>query len=262
MRQPKKISIHNSSAASPAEIATLVAIIGRCIPARAGMRFSPRDIIVVGERCSRDEMMGLWDQHLRVFTPAKCRGGWLEFNGLQPIYGEMDPWAEEPPILRCRRKMIFHPPVGRARSIGRLASGQLVYNFARRCPRGLYEPAKLALALTAAAGRESVVVVVDLRDFRLSGVSHLVEAREGEVPIVARPVGRELRLPLLPHRKPKRTSKFSLVLRRIGDAYCIVDAHWGPLTPPVPWDRAATVESREFWKRHGLALPVAQKVAN
>ncbi len=318
-------------------IATLVAIVGRLLPAGPFARPRKGDVVVVGAETPLSEISALLEEGAKVYRLfAK---GWGQVRGFSWSYARAYPGRGQSPIRLLGRGRIHRQTLGmaidvvrrlhgdgrmvipvemprergpsefsdtlveeslhertklaimesgimplsmdplgnvqrivgvrlsgrkkqgtgqKAKPLGRLATGQTVYNFAGRCPANLFQPVRVALALTSAKeGQDEVISETDLGDFRLYGETALVNLRPGEKARIAVPLGRTYRVPVVvPRRRPRNTTSFTLVLRRIGDAYCIVDAHWGWITPPVPWDPRATFESQEFWQSHALALPV------
>jgi hypothetical protein len=175
-------------------------------------------------------------------------------SGMRPlVFDEQDRLARVTGLRLVGR--LYRGQARRARPVGRLGSGEAVFNTARRLPDELRAPAQLVLALTRAEpGQVTVAAEVNLRDFLLHGESGLVTVRDGEEPLWAVPESREYPLPLLPDRRPRRTCWFAVILRRAGRGYVVVDAHWGRLTPALPGDPAATPESEGFWATHALAL--------
>lgn len=142
----------------------------------------------------------------------------------------------------------------------RLATGQSVQVKDRLT--GLAGPLSEALRRVSAQPGQTVVTAEVRLGITKTGLSALVTLRPGQTWVRGVPEGRCNEVPLVnpDDHRGRRTSWFTVVLRlpRRAAHYVVVDAHWGRLTPPVPWDPWATDQSGPFWARHALALPTRQ----
>ncbi len=82
-----------------------------------------------------------------------------------------------------------------------------------------------------------------------------VETGPDDKIVYGKPAGKKKYWKFVLDRKPEKTEKFTIILKRIEDYYMILSAFYGPPAQPFPWDKNADVEaSKKFWDRHALVL--------
>jgi len=118
-----------------------------------------------------------------------------------------------------------------------------------------------ALQHTSSTGRKFIIEEVDFG--RIIGETVCVTTGTGDQILFAQRPGRFGLSRFVVNRKPESCSKMVVILKKAEEdnCYVLITAFIGHKPEPEPWDRNATVRSREFWSSRALVWGAEPVVA-
>lgn len=135
----------------------------------------------------------------------------------------------------------------------KLGSGETVVDRHRSHMHGSLESLVCeALQRISSAGRKFLIEEVDFG--RIVGETVCVTTGPGDKILFAQRPGRFGLSRFVCNRKPEDCSKMVIILKKAeeDDCYVLITAFIGHKPEPEPWDRNATVRSRDFWISRAL----------